>query len=397
MRISTTSLHQQGLAALLNRQADLARTQQQLTTGTKLTRAADDPAGMAQAQRIDHALAALEQYGRGSNLLENRLRLQESALTDAGDLLNRARELTIQANSSTVSTGDRKLIATEIRHLRSSMLAVANRVDGNGRALFAGQRDGVVPFAESAGNVDYNGDDGRNMVDVAPDLALADADPGSEIFMRPRTGDGEIRGTATQANTGSGVVHQTRVTDPSLWDGRALTLRFTASNAWEVRDENGGLVGTGAYASGDTISIAGVQTRLTGTPDTGDTFSLQPAPRQDVFTTLQRLADALDAPSTTPAQKTALGNALGSALSDIATAQEHFIGFRASTGARLASIDSSADSRIETDLSLRTTLSGLRDTDYAEATGRLNLQLTALEAAQRTMLRVQSLSLFDKL
>ena len=43
------------------------------------------------------------------------------------------------------------------------------------------------------------------------------------------------------------------------------------------------------------------------------------------------------------------------------------------------------------------TLSGLRDTDYAEASTRLSLQMTAIEAAQKTMLRVQSMSLFDKL
>ena len=70
---------------------------------------------------------------------------------------------------------------------------------------------------------------------------------------------------------------------------------------------------------------------------------------------------------------------------------------RASTGTRLAAIDSAAQGRGDTDVSLRATLSGLRDVDYAEASTRLSLQLTAIDAAQRTMLRVQSLSLFDKI
>lgn len=397
MRISTAGLYQQGLSALLRRQADLAKTQQQLTTGTRLTRAADDPTGAAQAQRIDHAVAALEQFGRSSDLLENRLRLQESALTDAGDILGRARELATQANTATVSPEDRSLIAKEIRHLRASLLAVANRDDGNGRALFAGQRDGVTPFADSAGVVSYSGDDGRNLVDVAPGFALADVDPGSEVFMRIRTGDGEIRAGAATTNTGTGVLHGASVTDPSAWGQRTLTLRFTDATTWTAEDADGITVGGGTYANGDTIAIAGVQTRLTGAPAAGDRFVLQPAPRQDVFASLQHLADALEAPSATPVQQAQLHNALGTALADIGSAQEHFIQLRSSTGSRLASIDDAADTRSENDISLRATLSGLRDTDYAEATSRFALQLTAIEAAQKTMLRLQSSSLFDKL
>lgn len=396
MRISTSGLYQQGLAALMRRESDVAKTQQQLATGRKLTRAADDPAGAAQAQRLDHAIGQLDQYDKSAALLQGRLQAQEGALSDATDYLDRAHDLAIQANNGTISAEDRKIIAGEIRHLRASMLAVANRTDGNGRALFAGQRDGVTPFADSAGVVTYSGDDGRNTVDVAPDMALADADPGSEVFMRPLTGDGVLRGRATPANTGTGVLQAASVTDPAAWNGRSLTVEFTSTTAWRVLDGTT-VVGTGTYADGDTLQAAGVQVRLTGAPATGDTFTLQPAPRQDVFSTLESLADALEAPATTPQQKTQLANALGGAIADLGAAQEHFLGLRASTGARLASIDQSGDDRAESNLTLKSTLSGLRDVDIAEASSRLALQMTAIEAAQKTMLRVQSLSLFDKL
>jgi flagellar hook-associated protein 3 FlgL len=396
MRISTAGFYQQGLAALMRRETDAAKTQQQLTTGNKLSRAADDPAGAAQAQRLDHALGRLDEYGKSAGLLQGRLEAQEGALSDATDYLDRARELTVQANTGAISAEDRKIIATEIRHLRASLLDVANRGDGNGRSLFAGQRDGVTPFSQAGGVVTYNGDDGRNRVDVAPEMAVADTDPGSEIFMRVATGDGVIRGTAAALNAGTGVVQSTRVTDSNAWGGRALSLEFTSPTDWRVMDGTT-QVATGTYADGDTINVAGVQTRLTGAPAAGDSYALQPAPRRDVFATLQSLADALEAPATTPVQKAALGNALSGALSDIATAQEHFVGVRAATGARLASLDQSADDRAESGVSLKATLSGLRDVDMAEAASRLSLQLTAIEAAQKTMVRVQSLSLFDKL
>ena len=396
MRISTAGLYQQGLASLMRRETDAAKTQQQLTTGNRLARAADDPAAAAQAQRLDHALGRLEQYGKSAGLLQGRLEAQEAALSDGTDLLARARELAIQANNSTVSAEDRKIIAGEVRHLRSSLLAIANRTDGNGRALFAGQRDGVVPFSQGAGVVTYHGDDGRNRVDVAPEMAVADTDPGSEVFMRARTGDGTLRATATLSNTGSGVMQAASVTDGSLWNDRSLTVEFTSPTTWRMLD-GATVVGTGSYADGDTLKAAGVQMRLSGAPATGDTFTLQPAPRQDVFASLEQLADALEAPALTPQQKTQLSNALGGSIADIATAQEHVLAYRAGTGARLASIDRASDDRAEANVTLKSTLSGLRDTDMAEASTRLALQMTAIEAAQKTMLRVQSLSLFDKL
>lgn len=397
MRISTSGIYQQTLSALLSKQRDLAKTQQELASGNRLTRAAADPTAAGQAQRMDHALASLGHFERGANLLGNRLRLQENALQDAGDYLTRARELTIQANTASVSGADRKLIAIEIRHIRSEMLAIANRDDGNGRHLFAGQRDGVLPFSDSAGVVSYAGDDGRNHVDVAPDLALGDTDPGSEIFMRPRTGDGEIRGTADAGNTGTGVLKSTRVADRAAWNGQSLQLQFTSPTTWSMVGAGGAVLSSGTYAPGDTITAAGVQVQVTGQPATGDAFGVAPAPRRDVFATLESIADALEAPADTSPGRAQLGNALAAALGDVAIAQDHFLALRAGTGARLNSLDNAANRRGDEDLSLRETLSTLRDVDYAEASTRLNLQMAAIEAAQRTMVRVQSSSLFDKL
>jgi flagellar hook-associated protein 3 FlgL len=140
-----------------------------------------------------------------------------------------------------------------------------------------------------------------------------------------------------------------------------------------------------------------VQFRLTGQPAAGDVFTVERAPVRDVFATLKGLADALEAPAATPAQSAQRANAVGAAISDIGTAQDHMLAVRSATGIRLASLDGAAEVRDGTEVSLAQTLSELRDTDFAEAASRLGLQMTALDAAQRSMLRVQGLSLFDKL
>ena len=404
LRISTAGLHAQGLAALLRHQSEIARTQQQITSGARFTQAKDDPVAASSAQRLDHVLAMLGDYKRGAEQVDNRLRLQEEALSDAGDMLSRARELAIQGNNAPLSDNDRKAVAAEVRQLRAALISVANRDDGNGRRLFAGTRDGVVPFVDNAGSVSYLGDDGQNDVDIAPEIAVADTDPGSAVFLRVRTGDGYSCASAGAANTGTGVVEAANVSDPTAWNARTLSVRFTSATNYEVVDGAGAALVppvTGTWTQGQAIpdpaAGLGVQFRITGAPAAGDTFSIAPAPTQDIFATLDALADALEAPSTTSADNARRANALASAIGDIATAEDHMLTIRAGTGMRLQELDRTADRRSSEEVTLTGTLKDLRDTDLAEAVSRLSTEMTALEAAQKSMLRIQGLSLFDKL
>ncbi|MFN7182939.1 MAG: flagellar hook-associated protein FlgL, partial [Thermomonas haemolytica] len=193
MRLSTAQMQYDALSMIRARQGEISKYQQQIASGVKLTRGADDPTGIADVQHLDHALASLAQFDRNSTLLGDRLRQQEGALADAGDLLQRARELAVQAGNGALSDSDRHAIVVELRGLRESMLQIANRDDGRGRQLFAGTQDGVKPFTSGAGAVSYLGNDGQNLVDVAPDTALADTDAGSRVFMNIPTGDGISR------------------------------------------------------------------------------------------------------------------------------------------------------------------------------------------------------------
>jgi flagellar hook-associated protein 3 FlgL len=396
LRLSTNGMHQQSLAAMLAQQSKVSRSQLELTTQKKLITAADDPSGMAQAQRLDHAISTLDQQDKDAALLEHRLRSQEQALADVGTQLDRARELTIQSNTATLSDSDRKSIADELRQIREAIVAIGNRDDGTGHQLFAGSRDAVIPFTQDAnGNVSYVGDDGQNKVEVAPGLKVADTDAGSNLFLRVRTGDGVSATVASSGNTGTGVLSKSAVTDNSVWNGQSVTVQFTDATNYQILDTAGTVLSSGTYTSGSTISGAGIQMTLTGAPAAGDSFTLGKAPTQDIFSTLDTLADALEAPATTDAEKATRSNAVNAALGNITTAQDHFLLSRSQTGSRLAALDDATDVRSAYGVSLQTTLSALRDVDPAEAASNLSLQQIALEAAQKTMLAVQSKSLFD--
>src|SRR5690606_28805740 len=137
MRSSSNGMYMQSLQAMLQRQTELARTSEQMSSGAQLSRAGQHPAGAAGAQRPDHGLASPGQYEKSANALEHRLELQEHAVTDAGDRLSRVRDLVVGANNGAMSDHDRAMSAIEIRQIREELVSIANRQDGSGRALFA--------------------------------------------------------------------------------------------------------------------------------------------------------------------------------------------------------------------------------------------------------------------
>jgi flagellar hook-associated protein 3 FlgL len=400
MRISTAQMHFNTLNALGTRQSEISKLAQQISSGVKLTRGEDDPVGMASALRLQHTLASLDQFDSNSAVLSNRLRSQETALSDAGDVLQRARDLTIQASNGILSDSDLHSIAVEMRGLRSSLLQISNRDDGTGRMLFAGNRDGVAPFTDNNGGVIYLGDDGQNDVDVAPSVAVADTEPGSAVFLRGTTGDGISRVFAGAGNTGSGVLGSAQVLNQAQWNGDTLQLRFTSPTDYEVVDGSGNPLAppvAGAWTPGQAVTAQGVQFTVSGSPAAGDSFTLEKAPNQDIFTTLQNLIDALDSPGSTDADIARRSNALRAGQKDLVSAQDHLLDLRSSTGIRRAALDSSDASRSADGISLTETLSGLRDTDPVEAISQLQLSQAALDAAQQLMARIQRSSLFDLL
>jgi flagellar hook-associated protein 3 FlgL len=394
-RISTGMLYQQSLNSMLANQAKLAHTQQQLSTGQKLVSAKDDPVAAGLAVGLDRSLAELERYGQNANVLQNRLGLQENALARVGDAMARVSELTIQASSAAMGADGRKAISTELNAILAGLVDLANSTDGSGRYLFGGTADGNAPFAIGAGGVIYNGDQTQRRVELAPDTFVSDTLPGSEIFLRLRTGDGRVQASALLGNAGTGLLMDYSLTDPAAFDGGTYQIRFTAADTYEVRDSANVVVGAGSFEDGESIAFAGLQVRLDGAPATGDAFEIGPAGVRDVFGTLQGLIDTLDSNPVTAAERTAMQNALQGALRDVSVASGRMIDARASGGAQLRALDQAADLREANSITVEGALSGLRDLDWAEAISRYNQETTALQAAQTVFTQMQSMSLFN--
>lgn len=395
-RISTGMMFNQSISMMMAKQSKMNHLEQQLATGKKLVSAKDDPVAAGTAVGLDRAVAELDRFARNGDVVENRLGLQENALAQAGEMMAHITELTIQANNPALSAADLTSISSELKSVRDGLLSLANSTDGTGRYLFGGTDDADAPFKLSNGVVTYNGDQTQRQVEVAPDTFVKDALPGSEIFLRIRTGDGTLDGSAAGTNTGTGVL-TTFGRDPASgnWDGASYTLRFTGPDAYEVVDATNTLVKTGAFKAGEDITFEGVSMRIEGEPKAGDSFGIGAADARDIFSTLDGMINALDNAADDPTAVARQQNILQAGIRDVARASEKFIDARAAGGAQLKAIDDAGALRDANSVTLKTTLSAMRDLDYAEAIGQYQLEQISLQAAQTIFTQMQQMSLFN--
>jgi len=91
-----------------------------------------------------------------------------------------------------------------------------------------------------------------------------------------------IQTTGAAANTGSGAVSSSVVSDPSIWVPGNYTISFTSATAYQVTDAANTVVGTGNYTSGTPITFNGASVTITGSPATGDKFNVGAAGASNV-------------------------------------------------------------------------------------------------------------------
>lgn len=397
LRIATSQIYQQGAKAMGERQVALAKVQQQMATGQRILANSDDPVGSARLRGLHEELAANDQYQRNIGLANGRLNLEETTLGDAGELLQRARELTVQANNAPLNDSDRRDIAKEIRQIHSQMFNLANTRDGNGEYLFAGFQSRTQPFVLDGNNQAlYQGDQGQRLIKAGPSLAIPVGDSGDEVFQGALNGNGSFR-VAAAGNAGNGTIATGSVIDPTAFLGHSYAIAFTSATTFDVTDAttSTAVLTNQTYTDEGTIQFAGLQTAISGSPAAGDTFTIQPATRQDLFKTLDNLATALETGGGTPAKGAQLNQALANGLAELDQGLDHLAGARAEVGARLNALEEQENANGDFAVHLQQTINDVGGLDYAEAATRLSQETFVLQVAQQSFLRIQNLSLFN--
>src|SRR5690349_20116015 len=145
-RVTTQTMAAAAQRNLQANQARLAVLQEKGTTLQNITRPSDDPAALADAMAMRAQLHAADQYSNNISDGTGWLNTADSALEKATNVLNRIRDLTLQASNGSLGQTARDAIAVEIEGLNKELLASAN-TKYLGRNVFAGNSDAGTAFS----------------------------------------------------------------------------------------------------------------------------------------------------------------------------------------------------------------------------------------------------------
>jgi flagellar hook-associated protein 3 FlgL len=406
MRISSQQIFSGGINRLQDLNSNLNTTQQQISTGKRVNNPSDDPVAAARILKLDQELSRVETYQRNVNLADNRLSQEESALESATDIIQRVRELTVQAGNGSLSANDRRSIASELKERLGQLANVANTRDASGEYIFSGFQGSKPAFVQGAdGGWIYNGDEGQRVLEIDDGVTLPISDHGKGIFSDVASVDASFSTKILTNNTGSAAVSAsspTSVYDQDLLNQAApgaviLTIEDNTPSGFDVVDGNGNLVENFPNApNGDTVQVAGMQLEITG--GDGDVFVLNTSKKQSIFTTMENLISGLET-----IDKSAAGgqdeydDLIADSLANLDSAQESIILKQTELGGRMNAVESTKKFLEDSSVYANEIRSELQDVDYAEAISNLSFQSFVLQAAQQSFAQVSQLSLFDRL
>ncbi|UUC94252.1 flagellin [Comamonas sp. C11] len=122
----------------------LATSMQRLSSGLRVNSAKDDAAGLAIAERMNTQVRGLQVASRNANDGISLAQTAEGALGKVGDMLQRMRELAVQAGNATNSKSDREALQAEVGQLAAEIDRVAKQTNFNGQKLLEGSFAGAV-------------------------------------------------------------------------------------------------------------------------------------------------------------------------------------------------------------------------------------------------------------
>ncbi|MFC4622267.1 flagellin [Comamonas nitrativorans] len=124
--------------------ASLNTTMQRLSSGLRVNSAKDDAAGLAIAERMNTQVKGLTVASRNANDGISLAQTTEGALGKIGDMLQRMRELAVQAGNATNSKSDREALQLEVKQMADEVDRVAKQTNFNGQKVLDGSFAGAV-------------------------------------------------------------------------------------------------------------------------------------------------------------------------------------------------------------------------------------------------------------
>jgi len=404
MRISTTSVYQTAVTNFNNMQAEIASSLNEVSSGIALTSPSVDPAAAAQVMVATQGSNVNTQYGVNGQDASSALNTQDGVLSGVTNLLQSMESQIVEAGNGALSASDRATLASQFQSGMQQLMTLANSTDSNGNYMFSGSTVGTEPFTATSNGAQYNGNQVTQMIQVQSSQQLPVTGVGSSIFGNITVSPNVYFGIANANNTSTATISNGTLSGVGTVTDDNYSISFTSPTTYDVTDTSTGqsVSTANTYTSGGTISIPGAQFTITngaganGAPATGDEFSVQPG-NQNIFQVLNTIATALQQPSSTAGDATNLANAVAQANTSISASLNNVLNARDQIGNSLQQISSLANVGQTLDLSYKSTISNLQDTNYAQAISQLSEEQFTYQAAQKAFADTSQLSLISML
>lgn len=141
MRITTNVASINAQRTLTTTQRDIGRSMAQLSSGSRITRAADDAAGLGISENLKSQIRSYAQAARNANDGISMVQVAEGGMGEISNILTRMRELGIQASSDTLGDKERTYLDTEVQQLKQEMQRISKTTRFGSTSLLDGSSD----------------------------------------------------------------------------------------------------------------------------------------------------------------------------------------------------------------------------------------------------------------
>ena len=195
MRITQSMLNSQMLYDLQGNAQRLSQLQNEAATGHRINSPADDQIGVGFVMQYTNETSYDKQYANNAQAAQSVLNFTGSTMSEATQVMQRARDLAVQGSSGTLTSGDRQAIASEVGQLYQQLVTVGNS-QYNQQYIFNGQATTQAPYSNASAQTATT-DNGRVFYDLGNGVNLPVSIPGNQFF-----------GSASDTNNAFAVLKQ---------------------------------------------------------------------------------------------------------------------------------------------------------------------------------------------
>ena len=155
LRINTNIAALQANTNIMRANRKMGLSMEKMSSGLKINSVADDPAGLAIANKLRSQIRGLNVASRNALDGVSMMQTADGAMNEAHSIVQRMRELAVQAASDTNTTDDRMKIQIEIDELAKELDSLADRTEFNGQKLLSGELSRLTINRKGTSEADY--------------------------------------------------------------------------------------------------------------------------------------------------------------------------------------------------------------------------------------------------